>query len=204
MRGFTLIETLVSVFLLTVISLALYNTFVLTEKAIDTLQPNVWNMQQLRKALDSLRRDIESSFYTQDADASRFKVQDRDTLGRQTSSISMTTFAGAGAGQRNVSYNVMEKAEKKLSLYKIITQPPGNYHGNNSGKPVEVKLIDDITDFTVEVFSSDIAAATPVKSWDTLLTAKMPSSVRITITIPAKGSPLTLTETVYPRINTRL
>ncbi|MEO5359754.1 MAG: prepilin-type N-terminal cleavage/methylation domain-containing protein [Nitrospirota bacterium] len=197
MRGFTLIETLVSVFLLTIISLALLNTFKLTEKAIDTLQPNVWNMHELRKALDSLRRDIESSFYTQDSGASRFKVQDRDTLGRQTSSISMTTFAGAGAGHKDVSYYVVEKVEKKLSLYKKIKQSTGT----NPEKAAEVELIGNITDFTVEVFSS---AAAPVKSWDTLLTAKMPSYVRITITIPAKGNPLTLSETVYPRINTRL
>ncbi|KWT92668.1 PulJ/GspJ family protein [Candidatus Magnetominusculus xianensis] len=204
MRGFTLIETLVSVFLLTIISLALFNTFKLTEKAIDTLQPNVWDMHELRKALDSLRRDIESSFYTQDSGASRFKVQDRDTLGRQTSSISMTTFAGAGVGHKDVSYYVVEKAEKKLSLYKKIKQPTGNNPGTNPEKAAEVELIGDITAFTVEVFSSDMSAAAPVKSWDTLLTARMPSYVRITITIPAKGNPLTLSETVYPRINARL
>ncbi len=184
--------------LFTVISLALYKTFVLADRAIETLEGHVWNLQALRQTLESLRTDIESSFYTVDIDASRFKAQDRDVLGRQASAISMTTFAGMGVGHKDVSYYVVEKG-KKLSLYKKITMPSGD---SSAGETVEVEVIADIQEFTIEVF--DTLAGVPVKSWDTALTGKMPSSVRVTITVPANNTPLTLSETVYPKINARL
>ncbi|KJU86839.1 protein containing Prepilin-type cleavage/methylation, partial [Candidatus Magnetobacterium bavaricum] len=45
MRGFTLIEVLVAVSLFSVISLALYNTYFLSDRAISGMDDYMWRLQ---------------------------------------------------------------------------------------------------------------------------------------------------------------
>ncbi|MBF0608144.1 MAG: prepilin-type N-terminal cleavage/methylation domain-containing protein [Candidatus Magnetobacterium sp. LHC-1] len=213
MRGFTLVEVLVAVCLFSVISLALYNTYFLSERAISGMDDYMWKLQESRELFETMRKEVESSFYSTNKDMGRFRVIDRDTRARQTSGIYMTTFAGAGTSYKHVAYYVEEQKNKKLALYKSV-QPSGA-----NIPPVKVEVVDNIRDFTVEVFDDSAANIEPgaltllsqgrlapkvaVKTWDTVITARMPTYIRTTLTIYLRDAPLTLSETFYPRITRR-
>ncbi|MBF0336719.1 MAG: prepilin-type N-terminal cleavage/methylation domain-containing protein [Nitrospirae bacterium] len=205
MRGFTLVEVLVAVSLFSVISLALYNTYFLSERAIGGMDDYMWKLQESRELFETMRKEVESSFYSTNKDMGRFRVIDRDIRAQQTSGIYMTTFAGAGTSYKHVAYYVEEQTNKKLSLYKSV-QPSGV-----NIPPVKVEVVDNIRDFTVEVFDDSAANIEPgvadpkvaVKTWDTVINARMPTYIRTTLTIYLRGAPLTLSETFYPRITRR-
>ncbi|MBF0345735.1 MAG: prepilin-type N-terminal cleavage/methylation domain-containing protein [Nitrospirae bacterium] len=197
MRGFTLVEVIIALFLFSVISLALYNTYFLSERAINGMDDYMWRLQESRELFESMRKEVESSFFSTNKDMGRFKVIDRDVNAAQTSGIYMTTFAGAGVGYKHVAYYVEEK-DKQLFLYKNI-QPSGT-----NVNPVKVEIVDNIRDFTVEVFDDSSANKSAIRTWDTALNAKMPTSVRATLTIFLKNKTLTLSETFYPKIKRRL
>ncbi|MBF0537997.1 MAG: prepilin-type N-terminal cleavage/methylation domain-containing protein [Nitrospirae bacterium] len=214
MKGFTLVEVLVAVSLFSVISLALYNTYFLSERAINGMDDYMWRLQESRELLETMRKEVESSFYAANKDMGRFKVIDRDINARQTSGIYMTTFAGAGTGYKNVTYYVEER-DKQLYLYKDVKPEGININ------PVKVRVVDNIRDFTVEVFDdnsapsalrsdptpatvrSDPINTTAVRTWDTALNARMPTAIKTTLTIYLKDTPLTLSETFYPKIAKR-
>ncbi|MBF0317799.1 MAG: prepilin-type N-terminal cleavage/methylation domain-containing protein [Nitrospirae bacterium] len=196
MRGFTLVEVLVAVSLFSVISLALYNTYFLSERAINGMDDYMWRLQESREFLETMRKEVESSFYATNKDMGRFKIIDRDFGARQTSGIYMTTFAGSGSGYKKVTYYVEER-NKKLSLYKSV-QPAGA-----NVTPVKVEVVDNIRDFTVDVFDDGSANKTALRTWDTALNARMPTRIRATLTICPRDTPLTLSETFYPKITGR-
>ncbi|MBF0565654.1 MAG: prepilin-type N-terminal cleavage/methylation domain-containing protein [Nitrospirae bacterium] len=112
MRGFTLLEVLVAVVLFSVISLVLYNSFSLSDRAIRSVDGYVERLQEGRETLDALRREIESSFFTANKDLGRFKAIDRDVAGRQTSALVFTTFAAGGPGYGVVVYYVDEAGKE--------------------------------------------------------------------------------------------
>ena len=60
---FTLIEILVAVAILSVVLAAIYSTFFLSHKAIEGMDESMVKFQEARRALDILRRELDSAFY---------------------------------------------------------------------------------------------------------------------------------------------
>lgn len=136
MRGFTLLEVLVAVVLFSVISLVLYNSFSLSDRAIRSVDGYVERLQEGRETLDALRREIESSFFTANKDIGRFKAIDRDVAGRQTSALVFTTFAAGGPGYGVVAYYVDEAGKEDTGDTKDArdTGDDGGGAANGAGK----------------------------------------------------------------------
>ncbi|MEO5358072.1 MAG: prepilin-type N-terminal cleavage/methylation domain-containing protein [Nitrospirae bacterium YQR-1] len=193
MRGFTLLEIIVALLLSTILMAALYKTFFLSEKALTESERYMTEIAEARDVFESMRKEIESSFLSSKDTSVRFKVIDRDELGRQASAIHFTTFGGAGSGYKEVAYYVKRDGEK-FSLMKTISP------SSTTAKAVEFEAVTNITDFTV-VLTGD---KTEVKSWDSKITGKMPDVVTVNIGVLLKNKLFTLKTTIYPKIKTQV
>lgn len=174
-KGFTLIEVLIALTITSFIITALYATFFLSQKAIDSLNFSLIKLQETRSAIDSLRREIESAFYLKEKEYSLFKLEDRDFYGRSLSRLTFTTFSPSVVGLAKISYRV-EENEGRLILKKIITSA-----FNSKSKAKEFELIEDIHSFLIEVKVKD----NWIRTWDSSLTHSLPEEVRMSITFYA-------------------
>ncbi|MBI4710208.1 MAG: prepilin-type N-terminal cleavage/methylation domain-containing protein [Nitrospirae bacterium] len=190
--GFTLIEVLLSLVLLTVMLGAVYGSFFSVQKALERFNGVSLKYQEARTALDIMRREIEAAFFSaqETLNAERrtfFIIEDRDIFGKPASRLRLTAFNSRGGGVSAVSYFVEEK-DKKLRLIKA--ESPAAL----SVKEHPAEIIDEITGFAVETFFND----NWVRTWDTAQTDKLPEIVRVSITFNDNGKDITLTEYAMP------
>jgi prepilin-type N-terminal cleavage/methylation domain-containing protein len=195
MRGFTLLEIIVALLLSTMLMAALYKTYFLSETALTESDRYMTEIQEAREVFESMRKEIESSFLSSNDTSVRFKVLDKDELGRHASAIYFTTFGGMGTGYKEVAYYVKREGEK-LSLMKTIL--PSSYSGRK--RTVEFEAVTNLRDFTVSLTSEK----TEVKSWDSKLNDKMPDSVTVSIGFLLKNKPFTLKGTFYPKMKAKV
>lgn len=188
-KGFTLIEILVAVAILSVILAAIYSTFFLTHKAIEGMDESMLKLQESRKAIDILRCELDSS-YSDGNDANTFfTIQDRDFYGKPASQLSFTTFSTLRPGLSKISYYIEEK-DGKLNLLKKIGSPYGMEDTEG------VDIIEDLEGFSIEAKYND----SWVKTWDTGVNRTQPEEIRIGLTFTIKGKKITLSDVSKPRI----
>lgn len=176
-KGFTLIEVLVAVAIVSVIVAALYSTFFFSQKAISSVDDSLIKLQEARGIVDIIKREIESVFYSDDKSYSMFKIDDRDFFGRQASGLSFTSFSNLMPGVSKIVYTTVEN-KKKLALTKKITSA---YSHSEETKGID--MMEDIESFTVEARYNDKW----VKTWDSALIKKIPEAVKIHIVILVNG-----------------
>jgi prepilin-type N-terminal cleavage/methylation domain-containing protein len=186
-RGFTLIELLVSMVLLSIVLGAVYSTFFLAHKALDGMDESILKLRECRMFMDTIVRETDSILAGQKYSA--FKVEDRDIFGKETSRFTFTAFSPLVPGLSLISYYVDQK-DGKLVLFKKLWSVSSTVQG----EPVE--LMEGIRSFTVEVRNGDKW----VKTWDFTETRRVPDEIRITLTVMIKDRPVSLYETVSPKI----
>jgi prepilin-type N-terminal cleavage/methylation domain-containing protein len=194
-RGFTLLELLISISLLTIILAAVYSTFSMSHKALDGTDASLLKLQEGRMTLDMLCREMESLLYSPSNRFSVLKVEDRDIYDRQASRLAFTTFSPLKPGLSLVSYYVEEK-DGKLTLLKKIRSAFAPDNPEERG----VELIEDLQSFTVEA----MLKGKWVKTWNSSDTTSVPDELRVTITFMINNRPFTLYETVNPKIGKAL
>jgi general secretion pathway protein J len=172
-RGFTLIEVLISLSILSIIIIALYSTFFLSQKAIGAVDESLIKLQDTRGMLDVLKREVESAFYTEDRPYSVFKIDDRDFYGRQASEVTFTAFSPLRPGLSKITYNFDEDG-RRLVLQKKIESAY-----TTSGDTRSFSMLEEVESFTVEARYRDDW----VRTWDSGQTKNIPDEVRITIEI---------------------
>jgi general secretion pathway protein J len=189
-NGFTLIEVLIAVAILSIVLAAIYSTFFLSHRAIEGMDESMLKLQESRRAIDILRRELDSAFYREKESNTFLKIEDRDIYGKQAAQLTFTTFSPLRPGLSKISYYIEDK-DGKLSLFKKIESP------YSKEKTEGVDIIEDLEEFTVEAKYNDKW----VKTWDTEIIKDKPNEIRIGLTIMIKAKKVTIFDVSQPRVD---
>jgi len=199
--GFTLIEILISLTLLSIVLGAVYSSFFSVRRMFDRFDGVSLKYHESRTALDIMRREIESALLknpgtpvvtesdTMIKDSTAFIMKDRDILGKNSSELDLTALSFRGGMIDTISYFVEEK-EGKLNLMK--KEGP---LGMQSGE-YKMEIIEGIEGFTAETLFNNQW----IKTWDTGTTGKLPGTVRLSIEFEDNGKKVRLVEYARPKI----
>lgn len=200
--GFTIIEVLISLAILTIILGAIYSSFFISERAIERFEDVSLKYHEARTALDIMHREIEGAFFTtagaqpvsgKTENRTYFLIEDRDILGKPVSRLRLTAFSSQSGIVNAISYYVEEK-DGRFNLLK--TESPIGI----KTKEHSIEMIEDIESFTVETLVNNKW----IKTWDTTQTNELPDIVRVGITFNDKGKEVRLTEYARPKIGREL
>lgn len=209
-NGFTLIEVLLSLVLLTIILGTVYSSFFTIQRALERFDGVSLKYHEVRSALDVMRREVESAFLyespflTSTKKQTAFVMKDRDIFSKSASVMSLTAFTFKGNGTKSVSYYVQEK-NKALVLKKDESPPlfltvKHPVESSLKEKGYALEMIEGIEGFSVEAFFNNKWT----KTWDSHETGKLPEVVRFTIEIDDSGKRVRLSEYARPQIGTQL
>jgi general secretion pathway protein J len=201
-KGFTLIEVLVSIAIIAMVLIALYSTFILANRALFNVDQSRVKLQESRAFVDTLKREIESAFYSKDNSYCVFKIDDRDFYGRQASSLTVTSSSPLIKGLANINYAVEER-NGILVITKSMVSALSQSAENN-----RMDLLEDIETFTLQAKYQNAW----VKTWDSSLSKIAPEEVKIILTIRMKkregedkdAIPYSIFETAKVRIGTAI
>ncbi len=196
--GFTLIEVLISLTLLTIVLGAVYSTFFSVQRALNRFDDISVKYHESRTALDIMRREIESSVLKNsrgddNEEKPGFIIGDRDQFGKNTSLLNLTAFSFKGSALNTIAYFVREK-DGQLDLVK--SEAPAAA----PAKEYTMEIIEGIEGFTVETLFNNKW----VRTWDTATTGRLPETVRVSIEFNDNGKTVKLTEYAKPVIGTHL
>jgi general secretion pathway protein J len=199
-KGFTLIEVLIAIAIMAMILVTLYSTFTLANRALFNVDQSLLKLQEARALVDTLKREIESTFYSKDISYCVFKMDDRDFYGRQTSSLTVTSSSPLIKGLANINYTVEER-NGILVITKSMVSALSQAAENN-----KMDLLEDIESFTLQAKYQNAW----VKTWDSSLTNTTPDEVKIILTMRMKNRegddknalPFSIFETARLRIGT--
>lgn len=199
--GFTLLEVLISITLLTVVLGAVYSSFFMVQKAVKRFDDVSLKYQEARTVLDMMRREIEGSYLThQLKDITKnktiFLAKDRDIFDKKASELYFTTSSSRDGNINIVAYTV-EDRDKSLVLLKM--EAPAINISTIFSKLQKAELMENINGFSVEMFVNDKW----VRTWDSSQTDSRPDIVRISIEFDDSGNNVKLTEYARPRRNVK-
>lgn len=188
--GFTLVEVLLALGLLSIVLAALYGSFFAAHRAVRSTEEELLRLHEVRTALDMLRKEVESAIPGKDEE-NPFLIRDRDFYGRQASELYFSTHNSPLSGPGRVEYYVMER-EAGLALIKRLIPPASDGEG-----AMEAEALEQVESFAVEAFQN----GEWLRTWQN---PGLPEEVRITVTVSLRGRELTLREAVRPRAGRQL
>jgi general secretion pathway protein J len=190
-HGFTLLEVLISVAILSIVLTAVYSTFFLAQRAVDGIDESLVKLQEARRALDIMRCELDSSFFEKTDSGTILQVKDRDFYGKSASELTFTTFSVLRPGLSKVSYYIEER-DGSLHLFKKIALPQ-----KASEETDGVEIIENIEAFSIEAKYRDQW----VKTWDTDINRDTPEEIRINFSFKLKDRVVALSDIATPRSN---
>lgn len=192
-KGFTLIELLISMVMLSIILGALYSTFFLSHRAVTGMDESLLKLQEMRMFLDTMSRELDSLSGAENKN-SVFKIEDRDIYGKHASRIKFTSFSPGRPGLSLITYYIEDRSGSR-TLFK---KTAGAYARDDDEKndTNTAGMIEGVEAFTVEVMSGKKW----IKTWDTAETKNTPQEIRVTISAMIKDRPVSMYETIRPRI----
>ena len=186
-KGFTLLEVLIAVAILSIVLGAIYSTFFLSNRAMEGMDESMTKLQESRKAIDILRRELDALYYEENREDTFLKVVDRDNYGKQATQLEFTAFSILRPGLSKISYYVEEKDNKQVLFKKI-----GASFGKEETEGTDI--IDDLEEFTIEAKYNDAW----VKTWDTGVSKKPPEEIKISLSVMIHGKKVTLFDISRP------
>ena len=204
-NGFTLLEVLISLVLLTILLGVVYSSFFTIQRALDRFDGVSLKYHEVRTALDAMRREIEGAFlenlnsFNQGKDHTSFIIRDRDIFGNSASTLQLTAYTFKGSGSKTVLYS-LEEGDSGLVLLKKESNPFLLIKGNPENDSVRDKgytseIAEDVKGFTAEV----LFKGKWIRTWDTKETPTLPEVVRISIEFDDGGKKVKLTEYARPK-----
>lgn len=198
-KGFTLMEVLISLTLLTIVLGTVYSSFFSIHRATERFDSVSLKYHETRIALDIMRREIEGALLknpmAKDGAKNKtvFNIRDRDIFGRKASALDLTAFSFRGGKVDTISYFIREN-KGKLELMKSVI-PSIRSRGNYT-----IGMIEDIEGFSVEISFNNKWVGT----WASSDTGRLPDVVRLNIEFDDQGKKVTLTEYARPRVGRQL
>jgi general secretion pathway protein J len=186
-KGFTLLEVLIAVSILSIVLGAVYSTFFLSNRAMEGMDESMTKLQESRRAIDILRRELDALYYKETREGTFLKIVDRDNYGKQATQLDFTAFTTLRPGLSKISYYVEEKDRKQVLFKKI-----GAAFGKEENEGTDI--IDDIEEFTVEAKYNDAW----VRTWDTSVSKIRPEEIKISISVMIHGKKVTLSDISRP------
>lgn len=177
-RGFTLIELMIAIAIMSVMLAALYGSFLLADRALVQVGESSLKLQESCAVVDTLKRELESVRYSPDNSFCVFKMNDRDFYGRQASSLTMTTTTPLMKGLAKINYTIEER-DGSLVITKSMVSAFSKEAEEN-----RVDLVEDVESFTLQAKYQDLW----VKTWDSSLSKNAPAEVKITLTMRMKSN----------------
>ena len=176
-RGFTLIELMIAIAIMSVMLAALYGSFLLADRALVQAGESSLKLQESCAFVDTLKRELESVRYSPDNSFCVFKMNDRDFYGRQASSLTMTTTTPLMKGLAKINYAIEER-DGSLVITKSMVSA-----FSQEAEESRVDIVEDIESFTLQAKYQDLW----VKTWDSSLSKNAPAEVKITLTMRMKS-----------------
>ena len=194
-HGFTLLELLVALALLTIIAAAVYGSYFTVIRGRDTATAGMESLRETSATLAQLRRELASALYRNGDKKLSFVVEDRDQFGKPASNLTFSTLGMARPGDtpssdlREVSYRPLEREGKLLlarsekELFFVV-------------EPQQYPQMEELEGFLVECNDN----GKWVRSWDTAINRKLPDAVRITLTVKDGDRTVSYRAFVRPRL----
>jgi general secretion pathway protein J len=176
--GFTLLEILIALFLMVILSGALYGTYFAMVKSRDRATAGTEPLRDARATLDILCRELASAFYSKGNKYLHFVVEDRDIFGKPSSTLDFTavTTPLKGAAPSSDLVLVRYAPEEKEGKLLLMREERDVYLEN---EPLPYPQMEELQGFLVECYNG----GKWVKSWDSDLNNGLPQAVRVTLTI---------------------
>lgn len=187
-RGFTLLEVLLALAIVSIILAALYSSFFMAHRAVTGEEDSLVRLHEVRTLMDMIRKEVEAAVPGRETDA--FIIRDRDMYGNQASELSFSTHNSPLAGPGRVEYYV-EEEDERLVLVKRLTPPGKEEEG------MEAEALEEVVSFTLEALQD----GSWLKTWQG---PGLPEELIITVTVPLRDRELTLREAVRPRVGRQL
>jgi general secretion pathway protein J len=160
-RGFTLVEFLIALSILSVIAAVSYTSFVSVRRSINVGRENEEALREIRKFLEDLDAEISGALYIRGDEGTLFESRRQDLAGSEVSNLKLTTIKpqtflelGKRGEVIRVEYEISQKEDGsetlilKKSLY-YYTLPPRDYD-----EPVSFIVGEDFSSFLFR-FRSD-------------------------------------------------
>lgn len=181
--GFTLLEILIAVAILTIIFSIVYGSFVQTRKAISRAEDAVSELRGIRAAFIRMMMDVNMAFLSKNNENTFFVGTDNYTDGYPDDTIDFTTFShtirwkdALESDQTEVGYYIQRDFEGNTILMKrekkrIDTSP---LYGGRS-----LELSEDIAGLNFRYLEDGAW----LDSWDSRVSNKLPEAIEITLIV---------------------
>jgi len=193
--GFTLLEILVALSLLTILAGALYGSYFALIKGREKAVAGMESRRELRTTLDLLRRELSAIVYRKNDKRTRFVVEDRDLFAKPASVLAFIAIAppeGSGTALSDLAELKYQPEEDNGNM--LLFRQAKDIHF--SGDPFRYPQMEQVEGFLVECLSGDKW----VKSWDTDINTNLPAAVRVTITVREGDRPVEYSIIATPRM----
>lgn len=188
-QGFTLLEILIAMAILSILLLSVYSTFSSVYRAVEATDGTMTTLREARLFFEFLRREVEGSYMTREGSANDtfFVVRDRDVFGKRLSDLRFTCFVPYGQGLFAVAYALDPDRGTLLKKVSSIFE---------KDEPQDIEVLSGVQEFAVEVF----IGGKWVGTYDGRAAGALPSKVRAKIVVRIQGQLVPIEETMSPRM----
>ncbi len=176
-RGFTLLEVLIALALLSLVAGALYGTFFSLTAGREAAIAGMEARRELRSSLDLLRRELSAAYYGRGNKRLHFVVEDRDEYGKPASTLEFTAIAPPSPDSGSSDQIVVRYQPVVTDQKMVLTRQSRDLY--LEGDPPRYPQMEELTGFLVECYDG----GKWVKSWDTSINMGLPKAVRVTVSV---------------------
>lgn len=183
-KGFTLLEILIGIALLSVLVLTLYGSFFTVLRGQSAIDNELEMSRAATRFIDTFSREIHAASFKTNNPKTGFIGERVEITGKSADRLTFTTIiyptfreGSPSSDFLSIRYSVEEWPDKKLALYKEAWNP---YTGEGG---IKAEVMDGIEGFEISYFNGKDW----VKVWDASLEKGLPKAVRVRIEVKDKG-----------------